>query len=555
MLGNTLLAGLAFIAAIIGWNAYTLFGYYSKAKSTGLPTIIHYVANGAPLWMMCAPLVIGLAEYLPFTSTFIETYRRGWEARVRSHPHLTHDIFILVTPRGNWVKVADSKVAMDILKRKDEFGRDMEAFKVLDIYGKSLATAEGEEWNRHRKVSAATFTEKNNELVWRESLEQANEMLRFWVDRSPQPIRTIGDDVKTFTLNVLSGALFGKRYPFEGRVESKRKDTDGRKNAAFRYRNSISTILEKIVPILIFGEKILREAWWLPESFRKAGHAVSNFRTHVNDLITEEELSGAGHAEKTSSPTLVTNLVKASQAGPKPLTRDEITSNLFVYAFAGNDTTAITFTHILAFMAASPEIQDWIAEEIRYFTDPSADAIDLQYETCAKLKRCLAVVYETLRICHPLSQLVKTTGPYPRTIEYDGRIVTIPAHTTVEINLSGLHTLPKHWGDDALSWDPHRFISGEELGNEQLAKENDFFYPWSFGKLACPGKRFSQVELVAVLSVLFRDHCLVPTRINEKESMNEARVRVGALARDTEMRLLSEMRQPHKLAVTWVSRL
>lgn len=43
-----------------------------------------------------------------------------------------------------------------------------------------------------------------------------------------------------------------------------------------------------IVPILIFGEKKLREAWWLPHSFRKAGFAVSDFREYVTELINEE---------------------------------------------------------------------------------------------------------------------------------------------------------------------------------------------------------------------------------------------------------------------------
>jgi cytochrome P450 len=421
---NCLLAGIALATSIVLWNVCTLLWYYRQAKATGLPTYVQGIANGAPLWMMASPIVMSVAEQLPFTESFQQKYRRGWEARVKCKPHVTlGDIFIigksanlrygqrgvtrthfskvaqelcsypkLVTPRGNWVKIGNHKIAYELAKRRDEFGRDMEAFKVLDIYGKSISTAEGDDWNRHRKVSAATFTEKNNELVWEESLRQATEMLEFWLNRSPQPIRTIGEDIKTFTLNVLSGALFGKRYPFEGRSESSQKEKNGSTHAGFLYRNSTSTILEQIVPILVFGEKVLREAWWLPESFHKAGHAVADFRTHVNDLINEEEALEDLKDEKPSGRTLVGNLVRASRAGTKPLTRDEVTSNLFVFAFAGNDTTAITLTHILGFLAAHPEAQEWIAEEIRHYSEPGADGIALPYETCAKLKRCWAVM-------------------------------------------------------------------------------------------------------------------------------------------------------------------
>lgn len=158
--------------------------------------------------MMLAPLVIRILEWLPFTQSFIALNRRGWEARVRCRPHVElGDLFIIVTPSGNWVKVCNSEVASDILKRREEFGRDMEAFKVLDIYGKSLATTEGADWNRHRKVAAVTFTEKNNELVWRESLKEGRQMLEYWVERSPKPIRTLGQDTRVFTLNVLAAAL------------------------------------------------------------------------------------------------------------------------------------------------------------------------------------------------------------------------------------------------------------------------------------------------------------------------------------------------------------
>jgi cytochrome P450 len=69
------------------------------------------------------------------------------------------------------------------------------------------------------------------------------------------------------------------------------------------------------------------------------------------------------------------------------------------------------------------------------------------------------------------------------------------------------------WGSSAVAWDPARFIelddsqSGKGVGAEQLRVLLDgIFSPWSHGERLCPGKRFSQAELAAVVVVLFRKH-------------------------------------------------
>ena len=66
-------------------------------------------------------------------------------------------------------------------------------------------------------------------------------------------------------------------------------------------------------------------------------------------------------------------------------------SNLFVYAFAGNDTTAIAITNLIIHLAANPNIQEWIAEEINfYLTNNASDSWN--FDNFIKLKRCAAVV-------------------------------------------------------------------------------------------------------------------------------------------------------------------
>ena len=551
---------------MIVWSACCLAKNYAQARTIGLPITLRVVNPNGPLWMIFSPLIMAIASYLPFTSSFIATYRRGWENRVKYHPHEKYgELFTICTPGGNFVKIGSYAVADEILRRKDDFGRDLEAFAVLNIYGKNLATTEGKEWMKHRKVAGVTFTEKNHELVWVEALKEASQMLEYWLHRARKPIRTLAQDTQTFSLNVLAAALFDQSYPFESREESEAREKAGggsTKDVAFGYRDSIATILHTIVPIMVFGEKKLRDSWWLPRGWRKAGHAVSDFRIYITQLINEErDLLAQG---RHGSANLVTNLVRACEEDgdktPKAkdsigstaiLTKDEIIADLFVFSFAGNDTTYLTLTYMLAELAAHPEIQDWISEEIQHYTDTD-NVTTWDYTIFPKLKRCWAVMYESLRISFPVNQFAKNTGSNARTITHEGKSYVIPAKTPVDINVPALSTYPSHWGADSLDWNPRRFISGGPAFEDEVLPPDTTatFYPWSYSRLVCPGKRFAQSELVAALAALFRDHRVEP--VPEKgETLQEACRRVDGLSQDIEQRLLSEIRDPKKIGLRW----
>ncbi|KAJ4374838.1 hypothetical protein N0V83_001916 [Neocucurbitaria cava] len=451
----------------------------------------------------------------------------------------------------------------------------MEEMAVLNVYGKNLSTTDDQEWQRHRKMTGVTFTEKNNELVWKQSLTQAKGMLEYWTERSQEPIRSTADDTKVFTLNVLAAALFNKVYSFEGhaeRLEGRRVD-----DKSYVYRASLSTILGSIIQIFILGEQGLK-AWWTPKSWKAAAEAMATFRSYILDLMNEERsYLKQGNADHQH---LVARLVYACEAEQgsdderldRPaddeiksrkmnMTEEEIISNLFVYAFAGNDTTAIALTNLIIQLSANPQTQDWIAEELHHYLT-SGDSESWSYDKFNNLKRCGAVIMESLRICHPLSQLVKTTGPTPQPLNFNGRTYIIPEGTSVHCSLPALHSHPKYWGPDPLSWNPQRHITDlnrlnkSTFEDEVLAADtSEHFMPWAWGQRVCPGKRFSQVELVAVLASLFRDWKvdIVP---EQGETLEQARARawVSSLKVDHQGHMLHEMVNPQGVGLVWVKR-
>src|SRR5204863_4216647 len=63
---------------------------------------------------------------------------------------------------------------------------------------------EGATWQRHRKITAPPFNERNSEIVWASSLAAAHSELAAFL-QIPQ-LRTTSASVKSISLNVLSAA-------------------------------------------------------------------------------------------------------------------------------------------------------------------------------------------------------------------------------------------------------------------------------------------------------------------------------------------------------------
>ena len=395
---------IAFPLALFVWTAQSLAQNRAKAQASGLPYIVRWISPINPFWLLYGSSFIRLCSKLGIaTENLTRFYSYGWEANERAKIHVDYgDAFILVHPGGIQLCVSNAGTIYEILQRKSDFRRNMEEMAVLNVYGKNLSTTDDQEWQQHRKMTAVTFTENNNEVVWVQSLAQASGMLEYWTQRAKQPIRSTHEDTKTFTLNVLAAALFNKVYPFEakGQLEQHKEDT------SYQYRESLSTILSSIIQIFILGEQGLK-AWWTPKSWKDASTAMATFRSYILGLMNEERsfirqgkldnqhlvarLVRACEEDQPMHDTLASSFDPEKQDRRITLTEEEILSNLFVYAFAGNDTTAIALTNALVHLAANPETQEWIAEEINHYTPMDSPAL-WNYETYFKLKRCGAVV-------------------------------------------------------------------------------------------------------------------------------------------------------------------
>ncbi len=252
------------------------------------------------------------------------------------------------------------------------------------------------------------MNERTMRLVWDESLRQASEMLDWWKMQEGKGVRSTARNMSTLTLHVLARACFERSYSFQGSTDTLTEADPT------NHRDALSLILENIVLILAFGPKFLARLS-RPKRLARLGQATVTFKKYVTDLLKEEkDLMAQGKSERGN---LMASLIRASdeegvttdpsrnpQVGSRAppsrggggLTEDEIYGNMFVFSFAGHDTTAHTFTFAIYLLAAHPAVQEWLREELRYYLPRGAPSHWSYHETFPKLKRCLAVLVSVL---------------------------------------------------------------------------------------------------------------------------------------------------------------
>ena len=133
---NWLLVLATLILASLTWTLVSIFLNFKVARQIGLPLTISPVSPLNPLWILtyrAFPSIL-LLKHLPLgLGTWARCTVMGWTFQDK---HALHDqlgpIFVIVTPAGNELSVADPQAAHAILSRRKEF------IKPAVMYGRSF---------------------------------------------------------------------------------------------------------------------------------------------------------------------------------------------------------------------------------------------------------------------------------------------------------------------------------------------------------------------------------------------------------------------------------
>lgn len=295
--------------------------------------------------------------------------------------------------------------------RYREFIKPPFIYTALDVFGKNVDSVNKDEWQRHRKITAPSFNERNvslicytpksiihqgsqlmlrqSSIVWAESLHQSSGLLSRWTSTVGLEISSTHNDSLTLALNVILGAGFGKSSDFDS-------VTSPGPGHLLSFKQSLHTILQKFIAVIFAASLTSKLDFLIPDKYNTVGIAIREFKQYLVEMVAEERASlTAGNPEKH---TLVSALMRASDLeeiqgkGKNTLSVEEIYGNLFMFSFAGHDTTANTLSYALILLAANEKALSWMKEEISAVVGGS-DPEDWEYEKIfPQLKRCLAVM-------------------------------------------------------------------------------------------------------------------------------------------------------------------
>ncbi|KAI1502090.1 cytochrome P450 [Biscogniauxia marginata] len=404
-------------ATVINTGIRLLQNYWA-ARTIGVPIRIIPISPLNPLWVLLDRKVLAFFRRLPFGDNSFTRYR--------SH-HEMGDIWVLVTPLKNWVYINNLNTLVSIFRRGTDFPRPVFVNEVLNVFGPNISTVEGQRWKTQRRIATHCFDEKNNEIVWSETISLARDMLRYWTSKTS--IKSSAEDLRTLSLHTLSRAGFDKSFKFEG-ADERGPSTSTSSN----YKDSLQTILENWTLILALGTKFLANPW-LPHKFRVVHEAWVSFHAYMTSMYEDEKRALA--EGKTTDHNLITLMVRASEGdeeNPGALTESEIYGNMFAFNFAGHDTTANTFTFALHFLAAQLD----------------------------------SIMHETMRLYTPVP-VIKWTGDLEQPLTVNSnKVFVLPPHSMVAPSYGSIQTDPKFWGPDSLTWRPSRWIKSANLKFSQV---------------------------------------------------------------------------------------
>jgi cytochrome P450 len=127
----------------------------------------------------------------------------------------------------------------------------------------------------------------------------------------------------------------------------------------------------------------------------------------------------------------------------------------------------------------------------------------LEYPVLQNLPWLTSVIYETLRLYPPISQLINRRTTEPVLL---GGTIPIPAGTYIGYNAYATGRDTNAWGNDASDFRPERWGSTTDEINVHYRRVNHraSFISFHGGRRACVGQKFAMFEARLTIAELVR---------------------------------------------------
>jgi cytochrome P450 len=465
LLAYTVLAAVLYYA---GTTAVSWRRNVKKAQQSGLPYILVPVFFLHPLWLAGHVFLMPLFTRLPRSwMTWIEYCIPdfGYSHRMDAFERVGADTFLTVAPSGLVMYTCDAEVINQVVARRNDFPKPSPIYRALKIYGGNVVSAEGNVWRQHRKAVSPPFTEKNNHLVWQETIDQSLAMLTSWVGRDGEGNKTIdrvADDTMRLSLHVISRAGFGRKlewpeddtdvqvdkdYVDPSKIQNDMAGADEGHSMSYAY--AIHCLLDNILFQLLFPRWLLR---YVPlKAFKKADEAYSEWGNYMREAVEKKRTDlDVGKEVKEESMDILAGLVKSQTKADKQahLEDSEILGNMFVLILAGHETAANSIHFSMLYLALHRQSQLRLQKDVDdIFSGKPPSEWDYDRDLPQLFGSMVgAVLNEELRLVSPVVAIPKSTWGAPDApLTIDGKTITVPAETYIGLVVAASHRNPKLW--------------------------------------------------------------------------------------------------------------
>ncbi|KAJ5102060.1 hypothetical protein NUU61_004282 [Penicillium alfredii] len=221
----------------------------------------------------------------------------------------------------------------------------------------------------------------------------------------------------------------------------------------------------------------------MPRALQMLGYQLQKIPEYTHSVLEEERKvmeSGSGARNNFLSLLLrLSDEEKRRQSGFS-LSDEELSGNLFVFTTAGFETVSNTMGYAVTMLAAHPEYQAWIREELQ---DLDMDSTTWAYDDVfPKCKRTLAVMLETLRLFSPVHHIMRSTREPQQLLSDRGTHLLLPP-MDLFVGVTIIHKDPRYWGPDPEVFRPSRWI---DATGQIITPATGTFRPWSGGPRVLP---------------------------------------------------------------------
>ncbi|ORZ00645.1 cytochrome P450 [Syncephalastrum racemosum] len=346
--------------------------------------------------------------------------------------------------------------------------------------GPNILFLTGDDYKRHRRLANLAFSGS----MPLELFGQMTRKMFDWIDVNGKT--EIYNLANKMTLDIIGKVAFG--FDFNALDKNSSSFVD-------KYYSVMDSVTEQ--PFFFLLPFLERKFLWMFPRRKQAHQDLKDLLHLLNEIIEEKrkQVREQGASTLPDKDKDLLTLMLESEMGRSGvgLSNEELRSNMCAFFLAGHDSTAVSISAVVYYLALHQDIQRKAREEaIGVLGDDGKDTIPTMEQT-KKFAYIDMIIKESLRLRPPVPMGVSRVAQ--EDCDIDG--VFLPKGTLFQLDYWEIQHSPQVWKDPK-AFRPERFAPGGEAEQQ----DGIAWLPFSAGPRACLGQNMSLNEQRVALPML-----------------------------------------------------